>query len=388
MSETNRVIYEMMLQTPLGKSLSDADRGFLEHELSIKPVAQIDGWIGDQIRKAAQSMVKGDYVGHPFRGNQHSNSSGAGATGGAGAQPKGAKGLKGVKVGDTVTLTANMGGSTPFDYYGEIVAKTPDMITILTEDSQSRDTKGVAREVDILNLNVVAVDGQMGGDSGLDGDGKSMNDDLDALEAGFKAEDQAKADAKSKAEARVQAKADAKAKEIKVKPTDPLDAKGKKEFVAGMKFAGKAMMQAIEMSNNATKKMQELLKDPKVRANREKVAAMRDAMDALQEANAYMDEFNASYELAAQHKGTMKGAYLAQSGMVNAGELWKGAMRTVYENAGFASGQSKYNAGSAKDGPFGSDVGNEGILQDAGDKNFGLPFNVDYNYLADQVGNG
>ena len=383
MSETNRVIYEMMLQTPLGKSLSDADRGFLEHELSIKPVAQIDGWIGDQIRKAAQSMVKGDYVGHPFRGNQHSDSTGAGATGGASAQPKGAKGLKGVKVGDVVTLsTVSFPNEPPFDYTGDIVAKTPTMITILTEDNKNHDTQGNPREIDIPNGNVVGVEVHSSdADSSDDGDAKSMKDDLDALEQGFKDQNNAKTK-------REQAKADAKAKEVKVKPTDPLDASGKKTFNADMKEAGKAIMQAVKMSNNASKVFQQLLKDPKIRANREKVAALRDAMDALQEANSYMDEFSASYEQAAQHKGTMKGAYLAQSNMVNFGELWKGAMKSLYENAGFASGQSKYNAGSAKDGPFGADVGNEGILQDAGDKSFGLPSNIDYENLADQVGNG
>ena len=377
MSETNRVIYEMMLQTPLGKSLSDADRGFLEQELSIKPVAQIDGWIGDQIRKAAQSMAKGDFVGHPFRGNQHSDSSGAGATGGAGAQPKGAKGLKGVKVGDVVTLsTVSFPNEPPFDYTGDIVAKTPTMITILTEDNKNHDTQGNPREIDIPNGNVVGVEVHSSDDESSSGDAKSMKDDLNALEAGF----QAKENTKTKNE---QAKADAKAKEIKVKLTDPLDAPNKKIFIADMREAGKAVMKAVKMSNNAAKVMQQILQDPKVRASRERVAALREAMDSLQEANDYMDQFQGAYDSAKQTIGSYKGAITASLYMTNAGELWKGAMRDVYERATFAATGSK----SSKKSPFGADdsVNTTSVLQDAGDKSFGLPSNIDYGHLLDHL---
>lgn len=53
--------------------------------------------IAAAVRKFNDGVAKGDYVGHPFRGNQYSDASGA-SRGGAGGSPKGGKGGGGRRV--------------------------------------------------------------------------------------------------------------------------------------------------------------------------------------------------------------------------------------------------------------------------------------------------
>lgn len=76
----------MVLASPIGQAMSDADRAALAQVLETTDPRDVQGWLGEQIRKAA-SVAKGDFDGHPFRGNQWADSSGAGR-GGAGASPK------------------------------------------------------------------------------------------------------------------------------------------------------------------------------------------------------------------------------------------------------------------------------------------------------------
>jgi hypothetical protein len=70
-------IYKMFAASPVGKSMSAADLDAMRQMLETTPVTQIGGWYGEQIRKAAR-LAKGDYVGHPFRGNQYTDASGVG----------------------------------------------------------------------------------------------------------------------------------------------------------------------------------------------------------------------------------------------------------------------------------------------------------------------
>lgn len=86
MNQSNQVVLKMVLASPVGQALSDADREALKQILETTDAREVQGWLGDQIRKAAL-MAKGDYVGHPFRGNQFADSSGT-STGGASGTPR------------------------------------------------------------------------------------------------------------------------------------------------------------------------------------------------------------------------------------------------------------------------------------------------------------
>lgn len=83
MTEVNKIILEMVRKSTVGQTMTPADLQDLETTLETTPAQKVGGWLGLQIREAAR-LAKGDYIGHPFRGNQWSDSSGA-STGGAGA---------------------------------------------------------------------------------------------------------------------------------------------------------------------------------------------------------------------------------------------------------------------------------------------------------------
>jgi len=88
MDEINKNVLRMIKASDVGKLLSSADMVLLETELETVPAQRVGGWLGEQIAKAArQQMAKGDFVGHPFRGNQHSSASGGGR-GSLGGGPK------------------------------------------------------------------------------------------------------------------------------------------------------------------------------------------------------------------------------------------------------------------------------------------------------------
>ncbi len=75
MNDTNRAIYESVLASPVGKALRPEDVAALEQALAgDADPREVRGWLGDQIRKAA--VLKGDFVGHPFRGNQYTTAEG------------------------------------------------------------------------------------------------------------------------------------------------------------------------------------------------------------------------------------------------------------------------------------------------------------------------
>lgn len=119
MTPTNTVILKMVLNSPVGQAMSDADRDALKQTLETTDARDVQGWLGNQIQKAA-AIFKGDYDGHPFRGNQHSDSSGA-SQGGAGGSAKGSSGSKGpratdLKEGDFADLDTQSG-----NYVGTIL---------------------------------------------------------------------------------------------------------------------------------------------------------------------------------------------------------------------------------------------------------------------------
>lgn len=82
MTDINKAILEMVRKSTVGETMASADMDDLATVLESTPAQDVGGFLGEQIRKAA-IMAKGDYVGHPFRGNQWSDSSGA-STGGVG----------------------------------------------------------------------------------------------------------------------------------------------------------------------------------------------------------------------------------------------------------------------------------------------------------------
>lgn len=88
MNAINAAVLKMVLDSPVGRSMSDGDRAALTQTLTTTDPREVQGWLGEQIRKAARAVVKGDYDGHPFRGNQWSDASGS-STGGAGAAGSG-----------------------------------------------------------------------------------------------------------------------------------------------------------------------------------------------------------------------------------------------------------------------------------------------------------
>ena len=86
MSIENATILRLFTATDVGKAMGAADLADLSSQLMSMPAAEIQGWVGDQISKAAaEFLAKGDFVGHPFRGNQYADSSGA-STGAAGSK--------------------------------------------------------------------------------------------------------------------------------------------------------------------------------------------------------------------------------------------------------------------------------------------------------------
>jgi len=88
MNPTNAAVLKFVLDSPIGAAMSAADRQALAATLATTDARDVDGWFGAQIRKAAVAAVeKGDYVGHPFRGNQYADASGASTGGASGTGP-------------------------------------------------------------------------------------------------------------------------------------------------------------------------------------------------------------------------------------------------------------------------------------------------------------
>ncbi len=139
MKPTNQIVLKMVLASSVGQAMSDADRDALRQTLETTDARDVRGWLGDQIFKAA-ALFKGDYVGHPFRGNQHADASGA-STGGASGSSSSIRYL--LNEGDSAdidTKTANYvgtilkieGGVVTFDDVdkGEVKFKLDEVETI------------------------------------------------------------------------------------------------------------------------------------------------------------------------------------------------------------------------------------------------------------------
>lgn len=107
MDEINRNVLQMIKASDVGKMLSSADMVLLETELETVPAQRVGGWLGEQIAKAArQQLAKGDFSGHPFRGNQWSDSSGAGAGGGRSLASGATTGRRGRDQGDSLSVNS------------------------------------------------------------------------------------------------------------------------------------------------------------------------------------------------------------------------------------------------------------------------------------------
>ena len=103
--------------------MSDADRQALAKTLETTDAQDVQGWLGDQIRKAA-AVFKGDFDGHPFRGNQWTDSSGTsqgGASGSRGGSEPKLPRLKNIKEGDFVDIDTQSG-----NYVGTVIGIEAD----------------------------------------------------------------------------------------------------------------------------------------------------------------------------------------------------------------------------------------------------------------------
>jgi len=161
MNQSNQIVLKMVLASPVGQALSDADRNALAQILETTDAREVQGWLGDQIRKAA-AMSKGDFVGHPFRGNQYADASGA-STGGASGNPRfgygsGAK-TSDLKEGDFVdidtessnfvgTILGIKDGVVSFDDVdkGEIRFKLKDVSAIDGDKVEEDDSAEAGRQ--------------------------------------------------------------------------------------------------------------------------------------------------------------------------------------------------------------------------------------------------
>lgn len=156
MKPTNEIVLKMVLASSVGQAMSDADRDALRQTLETTDVRDVQGWLGDQIRKAG-AIFKGDFVGHPFRGNQHSDSSGSstgGASGGAKGGAQGAKNL-GLKVGDYSVISRD-----GMDYEGKVVGIKNGVVTFETANNANGEDYDDPREIDIKLSEITDIDGE------------------------------------------------------------------------------------------------------------------------------------------------------------------------------------------------------------------------------------
>lgn len=290
MTPINESILKMVLASPVGKAMSPADQDALRAALETTDARDVGGWLGDQIRKAA-TVTKGDYDGHPFRGNQWSDASGVGA-GGASGGPKGGK-----------ASTADIKASARFDtLYSEAGNKALEKVYLKWAKTAdfSRPTSELLKDFD-----------QALKDSGLEAEHSEIRDTVvreqvgDRIteirdEMGFDSKQRRDDEARAKAEGkkakaaeyrRIQAeRADAeRQRRIDSGEVRVLDKKDMKEPLTGeakttFNAARKATLSAIDLTDDAIEELRGIAdRIGREKLGKDKAFEFMEAIDSAQE---------------------------------------------------------------------------------------------------------
>ena len=379
MDEINQNVLRMIKASDVGKMLSSADMALLETELETVPAQRVGGWLGEQIAKAArQQMAKGDFTGHPFRGNQWSDSSGAGSGGASGSavgrnprdqgdslsvasanQALAIRGERGVLF-DGLKLAMKGGFDddpkamkllSRAEEYGIDTKAGKDAIGDLVDHLENENQHTFAEAANrVLNPRSGSSDEADGSDKGPDKATRQANNERDALrEADKKKIDDLAARQRQQREASRQGK-------VKI-DQDNIDAPLKAEEAAEYKAQHKDAVKALKATTSLISKLRVAANDlPK----KFRDAAFMELQQAVDDTDRWADNLK-----SAGTKPTIRGAVKMSYVGMNIGESVKGSIRVAME---------EINSGRKADGQrlFKFDSLDDSALQDASDRNFGV----------------
>jgi len=331
MNQQNQLVLKMVLASSVGQALSDADRTALAQILETTDARDVQGWLGDQIRKAAQ-VAKGDYEGHPFRGNQWADASGA-STGGASSGPRfgagsGAKtsSLKEGDFADIDTKNAN--------YVGTILGIKNGVVTFDDED------KG---EIKFKLKDVMMIDGDKVED--------------DSAEAGRQRVKEIDAKLETARRQRERAEREESANTARRGKLTPVNEDNIDKSLKGNE--AKEFKRDFKEAESAIKKTRALIAELRAKANEKSTRAMLgtrrldEVQSSLQAAQEETDRFE---DIVRENsKGSIRSAVSISAMGTDVGENVKGFIRD-----------------SARMMRLDIPARDSGALQTAGDKNFGV----------------
>jgi hypothetical protein len=350
MDEINRNVLRMIKASDVGKMLSSADMALLETELESTPAQRVGGWLGEQIAKAArQQMAKGDFTGHPFRGNQWSDSSGTGA-GSSGASAGSGKGTGGKRYAVSELVAGDFVEITTKDnvYLGEVFRNKNG---VLTMDDENNDVVNIKIEDIELIDNEKVLDEAESSDEGPDKATRQANIERRVkIEADKKKIDDQAARQRQKREASRQGK-------VKI-DQDNIDAPLKAEEATEYKAQHKNAVKALKTTTSLISKLRAAANDlPK----KFRDAAFMELQQALDDTDRWADNLQ-----SAGTKPTIRGAVKMSYIGTNIGESVKGSIRVAMDEIN--SGRKAEGKTSLK-----FDTLDDSALQDASDRNFGVP---------------
>ena len=371
----NAAVLKMVLDSPVGRSMSDGDRVALTQTLTTTDVREVQGWLGEQIRKAARDVVKGDYDGHPFRGNQYADASGAGTGGAGGAKYLGLGGeSKAESLGlgrgqkDRALSEAGGGRRVVSGSRAKLASDADDLAQSIEELLGMAEVENDLGRTDQAKQTMAEV--------------KSRQKELKAIRAEL--ESRAKRES-GKIFAESQRKA-----ELKPVTSETLNQRLKgdelttyreetKEAVTAAKTVAVELLSEL---GDRAKSTANKLSGLKGEARKEASAALKEAQSAIREAVGYRKEFE---ELAAQayKRPTAANALRMQSRGMDLGEMFKGETRaaeeamdrveTIIKNPTIRAARSitaiRTARGKAAETKSTNDTAS---LQSAADKNFGV----------------
>lgn len=380
MTPINESILKMVLASPVGKAMSFADQDALRAALETTDARHVGGWLGDQIRKAA-TVAKGDYDGHPFRGNQWTDSSGVGA-GGASGGPKGGKASAAdIKASAKFNTLYSDAGNKALEKVYVKWAKTADFSRPTSEllkdfDQALKDSGLEAKHSEIRDTvvreqvgeRINEIRDEMGFDS------KQRRDDEDRAEAAGKK-------AKAAEYRRIQAERAAAEQQRRIESGEVrvLDKKDMKEPLTGAaktayNSALKKTKAAVEQARDAIQQIREMSgKIGRDKMGDEKTQEIMFALDEAEESVERIADF------ASQRPTIGNAIRMAQLG-VNEAETAKNAMRDalrVLERPYPAvRGRAETRPAKSIDEPDGV-----GALQSAMDSDWGINYDkIDFDY--------
>ena len=363
MTPTNRKVLDFVLASPVGKAMSDADRDALTAALERTDARDLQGWLGEQVRKAARVVVeKGDYDGHPFRGNQWTDASGAGR-GGAGASPRGRN------IGQRAETPAEERARSKREFreFQEERARTAKPSTPPSGDPKSMSTADLKAAADELAASIeesIAF-AEVENDLGRSDSAKVTLREVKARQAELK-EIRREIESRAKqTEAETQRRA-AKTPITAENLDDDLKGSESKKFKADHSAAVKAAKDFREFVGEV--------------ADRARAAGVKGASKLLKEALQEVKRFEETLNRA--NRPTIRNALVNFSELNNAGENAKGAIREVLDMIDQADAKRQGPSGTRTTarqarGAAGAkqearDTDRSAALQDASDKDFGM----------------